>query len=35
LTDEDNVKGAVDFNNLTGIINEPRVIGIEGKISFF
>ncbi|AEP30032.1 TonB-dependent receptor [Brumicola nitratireducens] len=35
LTDEDNVKGAIDFNNFTGIINEPRVIGIEGKISFF
>ncbi|MFT5277421.1 MAG: iron complex outermembrane receptor protein [Granulosicoccus sp.] len=35
LTDEDNVKGAVDFNNLTGIINDPRVIGLEGKISFF
>lgn len=35
LTDEDNVKGAIDFNNLTGIVNEPRVVGIEGKISFF
>jgi iron complex outermembrane receptor protein len=35
LTDEDNVKGAIDFNNLAGIMNEPRVIGIEGKISFF
>ncbi len=35
LTDEDNVKGAVDFNNLTGIVNEPRVIGVEAKISFF
>lgn len=35
ITDEDNVKGAIDFNNLTGIVNEPRVIGIEGKISFF
>ena len=34
LTDEDNVKGAIDFNNLTGIVNEPRVIGVEGKISF-
>jgi len=35
LTDEDNVKGAIDFNNFTGIVNEPRVVGIEGKISFF
>lgn len=35
ITDEDNVKGAIDFNNLTGIVNEPRVIGIEAKISFY
>ncbi len=35
ITDEDNVKGAIDFNNLTGIINEPRVIGIEAKMSFY
>jgi len=35
ITNEDNVKGAVDFNNLTGIVNEPRIIGIEGKISFY
>lgn len=35
ITDEDNVKGAIDFNNLTGIVNEPRIIGIEGKISFY
>lgn len=35
ITDEDNVKGAVDFNNLTGFVNEPRIVGIEGKISFY
>jgi iron complex outermembrane receptor protein len=35
ITDEDNVKGAIDFNNLTGIVNEPRVFGIEAKISFY
>ena len=35
ITDEDNVKGAIDFNNLTGIVNEPRVFGIEFKKSFF
>lgn len=35
ITDEDNVKGGIDFNNLTGFVNEPRVIGIEGKISFY
>jgi iron complex outermembrane receptor protein len=35
ITDEENVKGAVDFNNLTGIVNQPRIVGIEAKISFF
>ncbi|WP_414830717.1 TonB-dependent receptor [Alteromonas sp. H39] len=35
ITDEDNVKGAIDFNNLTGIINEPRIWGVEAKISFY
>lgn len=35
ITNEDNVKGAIDFNNLTGIVNEPRIVGIEAKISFY
>lgn len=35
ITDEENVKGAIDFNNLTGIVNQPRVFGIEAKISFY
>ncbi len=35
ITNEHNIKGAIDFNNLTGIINEPRIVGIEAKISFF
>lgn len=35
ITDEENVKGAVDFNNLTGIVNQPRIIGVEAKISFY
>ncbi len=35
ITDEDNVKGAIDFNNLTGIINEPRIWGVEAKIRFY
>ena len=25
ITDEENVKGGIDFNNLTGFDNEPRV----------
>ncbi|MDP2714163.1 TonB-dependent receptor [Rheinheimera sp.] len=35
ITDEDNVKGAVDFNNLTGFVNEPRTFGVDFKISFY
>jgi iron complex outermembrane receptor protein len=35
ITNEDNVKGAIDFNNLTGIVNEPRIIGIEAKMTFY
>ncbi len=29
ITDEENVKGAIDFNNLTGFDNEPRVMGVS------
>lgn len=35
ITDEDNVKGAIDFNNNTGFVNEPRIIGVEFKKNFF
>ncbi|GAA0852636.1 TonB-dependent receptor [Aliiglaciecola litoralis] len=35
ITDEENVKGGVDFNNLTGIVNQPRIFGIEAKVSFY
>ncbi len=29
ITDEENVKGQIDFNNLTGFDNEPRVVGVS------
>ncbi|WP_337841793.1 TonB-dependent receptor [Rheinheimera sp.] len=35
ITDQDNLKGAIDFNNLTGFVNEPRIYGIEFKKSFY
>ncbi|MGQ8363819.1 TonB-dependent receptor [Glaciecola sp. 1036] len=35
ITDEENVKGAIDFNNLTGITNEPRIWGVEFKAEFY
>jgi iron complex outermembrane receptor protein len=34
LTDEENVKGVIDFNNLTGFVNEPRVLGIAFRADF-
>ncbi|MDO6547445.1 TonB-dependent receptor [Pseudoalteromonas carrageenovora] len=35
LFDEQQVIGAVDFNNNTGIVNEERYIGAEFKVNFF
>ena len=35
ITDEENVKGAIDFNNLTGIVNEPMVWGVEAKVTWY
>nr|WP_313417400.1 TonB-dependent receptor [Brevundimonas diminuta] len=29
ITDEANVIGAIDFNNLTAFVNEPRMYGVE------
>ena len=26
--------GGIDFNNLTGFVNEPRVVGVEGTFQF-
>ncbi|MGB6231547.1 MAG: TonB-dependent receptor [Litorimonas sp.] len=34
ITNEDNVKGGIDFNNLTGFVNEPRVIGVAARANF-
>ena len=34
ITDEDNVKGVIDFNNNTGFVNEPRVMGISFRADF-
>jgi iron complex outermembrane recepter protein len=34
ITDEENVKGAIDFNNLTGFENEPRVFGVSFRANF-
>jgi outer membrane receptor protein involved in Fe transport len=29
ITDEENVIGGIDFNNNTGFVNEPRIIGVQ------
>lgn len=34
LTDETALIGAIDFNNLTGMLNEPRVVGLELRLGF-
>jgi len=34
ITDEEVAVGAIDFNNLTGFINEPQIWGVQFKANF-
>jgi iron complex outermembrane receptor protein len=34
ITDEVVAVGAIDFNNLTGFINEPRIFGVQFRAQF-
>ncbi|SFH00465.1 iron complex outermembrane recepter protein [Duganella sp. CF458] len=34
ITDQRRITGAIDFNNLTGFVNEPRQFGVQFKGSF-
>lgn len=34
ITDEENLKGGIDFNNNTGYVNEPRVFGVNFRMNF-
>jgi iron complex outermembrane receptor protein len=34
ITDKQQVIAAIDFNNLTGILNEPRAYGVQFKVNF-
>ena len=34
ITDEETIVGGIDFNNLTGFLNEPRTFGLEFKLAF-
>ena len=35
ITNEEKLTGAIDFNNLTGYVNEARFVGIEFRSSYF
>ncbi len=34
ITNDVSAVGAIDFNNLTGFVNEPRIWGIEASVKF-
>ena len=34
ITNADNVKGGIDFNNNTAFVNDPRVFGISARVSY-
>ena len=34
ITDADNVKGGIDFNNNTGFVNDPRVFGVSARFRY-
>jgi iron complex outermembrane receptor protein len=33
ITDEHNIKGAIDFNNNTAFVNDPRIWGVSFKVT--
>ena len=35
VTDDLSRTGGIDFNNLTGFLNDPRVFGLEVRSAFF
>ena len=34
ITNDESAVGAIDFNNLTGFVNEPRIWGVEAGFKF-
>ncbi|WP_324828072.1 TonB-dependent receptor [Qipengyuania zhejiangensis] len=34
ITNADNVKGGIDFNNNTAFVNDPRVFGLSARVSY-
>lgn len=35
ITDQDKLIAAIDFNNLEGIVNDPRIFGVDFQYNFF
>jgi len=33
MTDQENIKGAIDFNNNTAFVNDPRVMGVSIRVT--
>ena len=34
VLDQVRVTGAIDFDNLTGFVNDPRTFGVEARVKF-
>jgi iron complex outermembrane receptor protein len=34
ILDQIRVTGAIDFDNLTGFVNDPRTFGVEARVKF-
>ena len=34
ITNENNVKGGIDFNNNTAFVNDPRVLGVSARVRY-
>jgi iron complex outermembrane receptor protein len=34
ITNDRSLEGGIDFNNLTGFVNDPRIVGVELKAKF-
>jgi iron complex outermembrane receptor protein len=34
ITNDVSAVGGIDFNNLTGFVNEPRIWGVEASVKF-
>ncbi len=34
ITNDKSLEGGIDFDNLTGFVNDPRTIGVEAKTKF-